>query len=125
MATQAKQSMPETAHTDPPWLVTREKIEQAVRRIVEVAHPTKVILFGSAARGQSHRDSDADFLVVVDRTNRPRQESIRIRRALGAINMPVDIVVVAADRLQELATRPGLLYAEAMKRGRIVYERTG
>jgi predicted nucleotidyltransferase len=87
------------APTDPPWQVTREKIDEAVRRIVEFAHPAKVILFGSAARGELHRDSDADFLVVLDRTDHPRHDSVRIRRALSQINMPVDIVVVSADHV--------------------------
>lgn len=123
MAAQQTSSTRDAARTAPPWLVTREKIDAAVRRIVEVAHPTKVILFGSAARGQLHRDSDADFLVVLDRADRPRQESVRIRRALGEINMPVDILVVAADRLHELADRPGLIYSEAIRGGRVVYER--
>ncbi len=111
------------AQTDPPWLVTNEKITAAVRRIVEVARPAKVILFGSAAQGRLHRDSDVDFLVVLDRAAHPRKESVRIRRALRGINMPADIVVVGADRLQELADEPGLIYAEAVRGGRVVYER--
>jgi predicted nucleotidyltransferase len=99
------------------------KIDAAVRRIVEVAHPRKVILFGSAARGETHRDSDADFLVVLEHVDRPRQESVRIRRALDGIDMPVDIVVVAEDQLPGLAERPGLIYREAMSHGRVVYDR--
>jgi uncharacterized protein len=109
--------------TEPSWLVTGNKIEAAVRRIVEVAHPQKVILFGSAARGETHRDSDADFLVVLDRVDQPRQESVRIRRALHKIDMPVDILVVAADKLPALAERPGLVYREALRRGRVIYGR--
>jgi uncharacterized protein len=115
--------MANVTQTEPPWLVTREKIDEAVRRLVSVAHPRKVILFGSAARGELHRDSDADFLVVLDHSEHPRRESVRIRRALGAINMPVDIVVVAADRLQELADQSGLIYAEALRSGQVVYDR--
>src|SRR5687767_12969593 len=111
------------ARRDPPWLVTAEKIDAAVRRIVRTAHPSKIILFGSAARGETHRDSDADFLVVLDHVDLPRQESVRIRRALNGINMPVDILVVGEDRLRGLADSPGLVYREALRGGRVVYDR--
>jgi hypothetical protein len=36
--------------TTPVWAVTREKIEEAVRRLVEAAQPRRIILFGSRAR---------------------------------------------------------------------------
>lgn len=36
-----------TTIAQPLWAVTPEKIAEAVRRIVEAAHPVRVILFGS------------------------------------------------------------------------------
>jgi UTP:GlnB (protein PII) uridylyltransferase len=39
-------------------------LDEAVRRVVDVAHPDRIILFGSAARGQMGPDSDLDLLVV-------------------------------------------------------------
>lgn len=108
---------------EPPWLVTGTKIADAVRCIVEVARPEKVILFGSAARGDTNRDSDADFLVVLKHVDRPREESVRIRRALRSINMPVDIVVVGQDQLRTLGDHPGLVYREAIRHGRVLYDR--
>ncbi|MBF0125493.1 MAG: nucleotidyltransferase domain-containing protein [Magnetococcales bacterium] len=36
-----------------------------VRRIVEVTHPLRIILFGSAARGKMGADSDLGLLVVI------------------------------------------------------------
>ena len=40
-------------------------IDQLVERIVEVVNPLKIILFGSAARGEMGPDSDVDVLVVM------------------------------------------------------------
>ena len=52
-------------HPDP------QIIDDLVRRIVEVVHPRRIILFGSAARGDMGPDSDIDILVVVpDGTHR-------------------------------------------------------
>ncbi len=39
-------------------------LDEIVRRVVEVAHPDRIILFGSVARGEMGPDSDIDLLVV-------------------------------------------------------------
>lgn len=48
----------------PGTLAAPDLLAEVVRRIVEVARPERIILFGSAARGDAGRDSDLDFLVV-------------------------------------------------------------
>ena len=42
----------------------KEALDEIVRRVAEVAQPDRIILFGSAARGQMTHDSDLDMLVV-------------------------------------------------------------
>jgi predicted nucleotidyltransferase len=44
--------------------VPKEVLDDVVRRIVEVAAPEKIILFGSAARGELGPNSDIDLLVI-------------------------------------------------------------
>lgn len=106
-----------------PWEVTPEKVEAAIRRIVEVARPVKLILFGSYVRGETNINSDVDFLIVVgDDVKDSRGESVRIREALGDILMPMDILVIPDSRWQEMKEIPGLIYREALKTGEIVYE---
>jgi len=102
--------------------VTPEKVNRAVRRIVEVAHPLKLILFGSYIHKKLHENSDLDVWVVTDNSVRnSRAESVRIRKALGDIHMPMDIVVVTEDRLNALKDTPGLIFREALRSGTIVY----
>jgi len=109
-----------------PWVVTPEKIDAAIKRIVSVAQPRKVILFGSVVAGKPDIHSDVDILVVTgDEVESSRKESVRIRRALRGISMPMDILVIPEKRLQELADQPGLVYREAARHGRIVYEAEG
>ena len=108
---------------DVPWAVTREKVDAALQKIIEVGHPRKLILFGSYVSGTTHRNSDLDILVVTgDDVENPRKESVRLRRALKGILMPMDIVVIQESLLKELADTPGLIYREALKRGKLVYE---
>ena len=105
------------------WQVTDEKVRQAVERIVEAARPRKVVLFGSYVQGMMHRDSDLDVLVITAaEVENPRKESVRIRRALRGIGMPMDILVVSEEQLSACGDTPGLVYREALRGGRIVYD---
>lgn len=107
-----------------PWQVTSEKVEEVVDRIVRLCNPRRLILFGSYVKGTMHRDSDLDVLIVTEReVGNPRRESVKIRRALKGIMMPMDILVIGESRLRELAEIPGLIYREAVRCGKVVYER--
>jgi predicted nucleotidyltransferase len=108
------------------WTITPEKVQKVIQKIVEVSQPRKLILFGSYIRGDTNSNSDLDILVVAsDKIDSPRKESVRIRRALKGIVMSMDILVVPESRLKELASAPGLIYREAIKNGKVVYESSG
>ena len=109
--------------TEPPWLVTSEKVHAVVGRLIEMAHPKQIILFGSYARGKITEDSDLDVLIVAgDEVENTRRESVRLRGALKEIEMPIDIVVVRESTFQKLSDTPGLIYEEARRTGLLVYE---
>ena len=112
-----------SAITEPPWGVRPEKVEAMVQRLIDVARPKKIILFGSYVRGEVTRHSDLDVLVVTpDDVESPRRESVRLRNAVRDINMPVDILVVRESRFRALRDKIGLIYREAALRGRVVYD---
>ncbi len=107
------------------WAVTDEKVQAAIQKIVEVRHPRRIILFGSYIRGDGGRDSDLDILVVTDEVvGGSRCESVRIRRLLKGITMPMDILVISERQLDEVADVPGMIYREALTHGEVVYEST-
>jgi hypothetical protein len=65
------------ATTEPPWLVTPEKVHAVVGRLIEMAHPKQIILFGSYGRGKITEDSDLDVLIVAgDEVENTRRESV-------------------------------------------------
>ena len=79
-----------SATARPPWLVTPEKVQAVVQRLIRIARPKKIILFGSYARGEVTRDSDLDVLVITnDDIDSPRKESVRLRKAVADIHMPI------------------------------------
>jgi len=102
--------------------VDEQLTREIVRRILTVAEPDSIILFGSAASGRMTRDSDIDLLVVEPAPENPRDESVRIRRALGDIGYPVDVVVMATERFEETKGVIGGIAWPAHKYGRVLYE---
>lgn len=106
--------------------ITPQKVEAVIKKIVEISNPLKVILFGSYVRQSTHLNSDLDVIVVTkEDIQHPRKESVRIRRALKGVSMPMDILVVSGSKFAEMAEIPGLIYMEAVKNGKVVYESTG
>ncbi len=108
---------------EPVWAVTPEKVDAVVKRLVEVGRPRKIFLFGSYVRGQTHRHSDLDLLVVAgDKIENTRKESVRLRSAVEDILMSMDIVVVRESVFEALKDKIGLIYREAVRHGRLVYD---
>ena len=91
--------------------------------MIQIGRLKKIILFGSYVRGNATRDSDLDVLVVAgDEVESPRRESIRLRNSVSDINMPMDILVVSYSRFEALREKLGLVYREADRYGKVVYE---
>ncbi|MFP4406954.1 MAG: nucleotidyltransferase domain-containing protein [Spirochaetaceae bacterium] len=93
---------------------------------------SRIIVFGSAASGETHEDSDLDIAVVVpDPENRAdfnRTEfALEVRKHLRDVNAQValDIVVYTASEFEKLASQASSLRAEIIEGGETVYERAG
>ena len=97
-------------------------LNEVVRRVLTVARPDRIILFGSAATGQMTQDSDIDLLVVEPEPANPRDRSVRIRRALGDVQYPVDVIVMSSERFEETKNIIGGIAYPAQKYGRVLYE---
>lgn len=95
-------------------------LQEAIRRIVAVAQPEKIILFGSAAREDSSADSDLDLLVVKSGVHR-RHLAQAIYRNLIGVGRAVDIVVVTPEDIERYGNSPALVIASALREGRVVY----
>ena len=97
-------------------------IQEIVQRIVRVAQPRRIILFGSAATGRMTTDSDIDLLVIEDRPGHPRRESVRLRDSLRGMGVPFDVVVMSTDRFEETKDLIGGIAFPAGKYGKVIYE---
>lgn len=96
------------------------RLDEVVRRIVAVAEPGRISLFGSAARGESDPDSDPDLLVVKSGVHR-RRPAQQIYRGLFGVPVPVDVIVVAPEDLKAFRGKVGTILDPAVREGREVY----
>lgn len=98
-----------------------KKIRSAMSGI-GVANPDRIILFGSAATGQMTRDSDIDLLIVEPKTANRHEESVKIRRAIGDVPFPVDVIVINTERFEATKDIFGGIAYPAPRYGRVLYE---
>lgn len=99
-----------------------EKIlNETIRRILAVAPAKQVILFGSAARGEMHPDSDIDLLVVVPSGLHRRKTAQKIYRNFIGVGFAADIIVVTEDDVRRYRNDPGMVIGSAVDEGRVLY----
>ena len=99
--------------------------ELIVSRIVSVAQPEKIILFGSRGRGMARPDSDIDLLVIA-RSDQPRyRRAAPIYGALSDILAGMDIVVYSPQEVEEWSGVPQAFVTRAVRQGTVLYENQG
>jgi predicted nucleotidyltransferase len=97
-------------------------IGEIVRRVLSVARPQKIVLFGSAATGNMTRDSDIDLLIIEAEPFNRREEYVRIRRALRGMGFPFDILFISTEWFDASKSVIGGIAHPANKYGRVIYE---
>jgi uncharacterized protein len=95
---------------------------EVVNRILAVARPDRIILFGSAASGRPTSESDIDLLILEGRPGNAREEATKIRGALGGLQVPFDVVVMSTDRFEETKGVIGGIAYPAHRYGVTLYE---
>ena len=100
-------------------MVSAEMIDAVVRRVVETAHPEKIILFGSAARGDADA-KDIDLLVVKSDAHR-RHTAMDIYERLIGLDCSVDVVVVTPQDIERYGDQCALVIEPALREGKVVY----
>ncbi len=96
-------------------------IDEIVRRVSGAVGPLRVILFGSAARGEMGPASDVDLLIVVPDGTRRREASRKAFRALSGLGIAKDVIVVTEGDLKQFGGNPSLVIKPALEEGREVY----
>ena len=102
--------------------VDESLLGEIVRRVLSVTRPDRIILFGSAATGEMTKDSDIDLLVVAPAPKNRHEERLKIADAIGDIEYPVDVIIIASERFEATKDIVGGIAYPAHKYGRVLYE---
>jgi predicted nucleotidyltransferase len=100
-------------------------IYSTIRQTVQSCLPgSRIILFGSRARGDNDLLSDYDLLIVTPTTFSPKEKidwSNRLDRAIvEAINAPVDLLLNSEDEIRQKQELPGNIVRSAIREGVIL-----
>ena len=98
-----------------------KEIESITVQIVEKYRPERIILFGSAARGEFTPDSDADFLIVKKDTPLYGADRIRELSRLIERNIAVDFLIYRPEELNQRMEMGDPFLKAVLKEGKVLY----
>lgn len=96
-----------------------------VTRIRDAAHPQRIILFGSRARGHPRPRSDYDLLVIQESREPRYRRSAALYVAIADLPAEADILVYTPEEVRNWSQVPQAFVTTAIREGQVVYERKG
>lgn len=98
--------------------------EELLAPVVDYFNPRRVILFGSAARGEAGADSDLDLLVILDDDAPPEMLTMEAGyQARRTFRRAADVIPCREGTFKANAMLAGTLAHEAARNGIVIYER--
>ncbi|MHC4444527.1 MAG: nucleotidyltransferase domain-containing protein [Planctomycetota bacterium] len=105
-------------------MIDETTINKAVELLRRSTQLTRIILFGSHARGDTSTDSDIDLLVVTKDAPDRIKEMVRLNRILSPLRIPVDLLVIGEETFRYWCDTPGNVYSAALAEGKVLYEQS-
>jgi uncharacterized protein len=97
-------------------------LTEVVRRLVDVYHPARIYLFGSAARGDAGPDSDYDIMVIVpDRTPEELRRGRPAYEALRGTGVAADVLVWPQDSFDRQLHLNASFPSTIVREGKLLY----
>jgi predicted nucleotidyltransferase len=104
--------------------ITPELIDYIVEKIVREIQPEKIILYGSYARGDFHKDSDLDLFIIKDSEESSRMLERRVDDLLGRKLFSLELRIRKPSEVawNFRAQNPFYLY-HIFKDGKVLYDK--
>ena len=99
-------------------MIDEATIQKAVDLLLGAAPAgSRVILFGSQARGEADERSDLDLLVIEPEVKTPMAEMVRLGRVLRGLRIAVDVIVMSQGQFDYWKDTPNTLAYRVLKEG--------
>lgn len=103
--------------------VTSQVVAYVLNKIVSAVNPSKVILFGSQARGEKHTGSDIDLLVITNPGDDREKIRLEIERVLRGRRFGVDLLVRTPEDVDwNMEVENPFYIDEIVRQGKVIYE---
>lgn len=99
----------------------KTEIETITDQIVDKYRPIKIILFGSAARGDYEEVNDLDFLIIKDDVPLTGIDRVRELDRLIDRNVAVDMLVYRTDEIDKRTELGDPFIRSILREGRVIY----
>lgn len=97
-------------------------VRDVVDRLVRFFQPERVYLFGSAARGDAHEQSDYDFMVVLPDDGRERLALAKeVHEILRGVHGAVDVLVWPREEFDKRMHLRASFPSTVVREGILVY----
>ncbi len=102
--------------------------QEEIKRITDVIRdkykPEKIILFGSAARGEVRKDSDIDLLIIKDSDKKRHQRCAEVHTLLDNTprRYPFEPIVMTPAEFARGQAEERYFIREILKDGKVLYE---
>jgi len=113
---------PASSPTAKPWAVTAAKVAEVVSRLSADSAPSRLIVFGSAARGDLSAANDLDLMVIERELVNRYAETLRLRSLLRDVLMSIDLVVTTEASFHERSVIPGTLDYHVAQEGLLLHD---
>ena len=95
--------------------------------LVGVINPTKIVIFGSYARGEANPDSDIDIAAITSNTTATRenliQSRVALREALKGTGLAIDFILQSSEQFDLAKQQRGSIQEAIAAEGQVIYER--
>ncbi|MDQ7003785.1 MAG: nucleotidyltransferase domain-containing protein [Ghiorsea sp.] len=101
-------------------------IQAMVDTIVQTISPTRIILFGSYAKGNATQSSDIDLCIIekdaFNAKRSRRKETAKLYKALSSFAIPKDLLLFSEEELNQEKNQH--LLHPIQQQGKVLYEST-
>jgi predicted nucleotidyltransferase len=103
-------------------VLTEQEIGTLVSRLAASLNPTRIVIFGSYAKGTATAASDLDVMVIID-TPVPREfRSAMIAPFIAGYSVPIDAHVYTPDEVEALGAVEYSFMHAVVRTGRVVFD---